>query len=92
MGTVSDNVSDQNLLSHQMRVYEDMRPTMELDHLGEWVVFHGGEIAGFYESFEKAAEDAVQRFGRGPYLIKRVGAYPAALSTAALYGSSHAIG
>ena len=51
-----------------------MRADLEIDHFGEWVVVRDEKVAGTYESFEKAAEDAVIRFGRGPYLIRRIGA------------------
>ena len=60
-------------LSHQISAYKEMKDVLETDYFGKWVVFHNGELAGSYESFEKAAEDAVDRFGRGPYLIRRVG-------------------
>ena len=47
---------------------------MERDHLDEWVVFHDEQCAGIYATFEDAAEDAIARFGAGPYLIREVGA------------------
>ena len=47
---------------------------MERDHLGEWVVFHDEQCAGIYPTFEDAADDAIARFGAGPYLIREVGA------------------
>ena len=73
-------------LSKQIAAYEEMRDYLETDHFGEWVVFHDEELVGFYESFSKAAEDAVRRFGRGPYLIRRVGEGPIRLSSSVLYG------
>ena len=72
-------------LSHQISVYEDMRDALETDYFGKWVVFQGGQLAGTYESFEEAAGDAVTRFGRGPYLIRRVGAGPPKLPASVLY-------
>ena len=63
-------------LNSQIAAYEERRHVLEADHLGEWVVFHGGQLIGTYESFQDAAEDAVSRFGRGPYLIRQVGAPP----------------
>ena len=56
-------------LSTQIAAYEEMRDVLETDHFGKWVVFYGGDLVDTYESFEEAAEDAVRRFGRGPYLI-----------------------
>ena len=66
-------------LSSQIAAYEEMRDLLEIDHFGRWVVFYGGELVDTYESFEDAAEDAVRRFGRGPYLIRQVGAPPVRL-------------
>ena len=63
-------------LKKQMEAYERMRNDLELEHFGEWVVLYDEELIGTYESFERAAEDAVRRFGRGPYLIRRIGAAP----------------
>ena len=72
-------------LSSQIAAYEEMRDLLETDHFGEWVVFHGGELVDTYASFEKAAEDAVRRFGRGPFLIRQVGAPPTRLPASVLY-------
>ena len=72
-------------LSSQILAYEEMRNSLETDHFGRWVVFHDGELEGTYESFEEAAEDAVRRFGRGPYLIRQVGAPPVTLPASVLY-------
>ena len=72
-------------LSKQIAAYEEMRDYLETDHFGEWVVFHDEELVGFYDSFEDAANDAVRRFGRGPYLIRRVGAGPITLPASIQY-------
>ncbi len=61
------------VLDRQIVAYEACRDEMERDHLGEWVVFHDEQCAGSYDSFEHAAEDAIARFGAGPYLIREVG-------------------
>ncbi len=62
------------VLDRQIAAYEACRNAMERDHLGEWVVFHDEQCAGIYPTFEDAAEDAIARFGAGPYLIREVGA------------------
>ena len=54
--------------------YTKMQEQMEEKHMGKWVLFHDEAFVSVYDSFEAAAEDAVLRFGRGPYLIKQVGA------------------
>ena len=72
-------------LTEEIAAYEGMRRTLEIDHFGKWVVVYGGKLAGVYDSFEKAADDAVSRFGRGPYLIREVGAPPTTLPASVLY-------
>lgn len=79
-------------LSKEIAAYERMRNDLEVDHLGQWVVVHDEKLIGTYESFEKAAEDAVPRFGRGPYLIRRVGAPPLVLPASVQYQPVHAGG
>ena len=66
-------------LSSQIVAYEEMRDVLEVDHFGKWVVFYDADLIDTYESFEEAAEDAVRRFGRGPYLIRQAGAPPVRL-------------
>ena len=61
-------------LDEQITVYESMRDDLEREHMGEWVVVHGGVVAGYFETHWDAAEAAVQRFGDGPYLIREIGA------------------
>ncbi len=71
-------------LKEEIAAYEEMRDDLELDHFGKWVIVHDKELAGTYDSFELAAEDAVKRFGRGPYLIRKVGASPITLPASVL--------
>ena len=63
-------------LSRQIAAYEDMQPMLEMDHFGEWVVFYDEELIGTYESDQDALNDAVCKFGRGPYLIRQIGSLP----------------
>lgn len=73
------------LLSEEIAAYDRMRNLLETDHFGKWVVVHDEALVGTYEDFQDAAADAVQRFGRGPYLIRRVGEPPLTLPASVLY-------
>ena len=73
------------LLSNEIAAYEEMRDVLEVDHFGEWVVVHNEQLVGTYDDFETAAEEAVRQFGRGPYLIRQVGASPMSLPASLLY-------
>ena len=79
-------------LSEEMKAYECMRSTLEADHFGKWVVFHDKKMVNLYDRFEDAADDAVAKFGRGPYLIRQIGEAPITLSASVLYNpvSMHA--
>ena len=72
-------------LSSQIVAYEEMRDVLEVDHFGKWVVFYDEDLIDTYESSEEAAVDAVRRFGRGPYLIRQVGAPPVRLPASVWY-------
>ncbi len=67
------------ILEREIAVFEGMRDLLERDHLYKWVVIYGEELCGIYDDFQDAAADATVRFGRGPYLIRQVGAPPATL-------------
>lgn len=79
-------------LKEEIAAYEEMRDDLELDHFGKWVIVHDRELAGTYDSFELAAEDAVKRFGRGPYLMRKVGASPITLPASMLYHTDNVVG
>lgn len=78
------------LLSEEIAAYDRMRNILETDHFGKWVVVHDEALVGTYEDFQDAAADAVQRFGRGPYLIRRVGSPPLTLPASVLYRTARA--
>lgn len=65
--------------------YEALRERLESDHVGKWVVIQNQQLVGVYDSFNSAAEEAVKRFGRGPYLIRQVGAPPVTLPASVMY-------
>ena len=77
--------SETSSLTQDLAAYENMRSDLEADQFGEWVVVHNEEIVGFYDSFEDAAAEAVERFGRGPYLIRQVGEAPITLPASVSY-------
>lgn len=76
-------------IDDEIAAYEKLREDLELHHMGEWVVMREGNLVGTYDSFDSAANDAVSRFGRGPYLIRQVGAPPITLPASVMYGISH---
>ncbi len=76
-------------IDKEISAYEQMREDLEGHHMAEWVVVKDGKLVGTHETFENAASDAVTRFGRGPYLIRQVGAPPITLPAAVMYRTLH---
>lgn len=72
-------------LDAEIQAYEEIRDSLEADHMGDWAVVYDGRLIGTYPSFDNAAEDAVEKFGRGPYLIRRVGVNEITLPASAMY-------
>lgn len=74
----------------EIKAYEAMREKLEAEHMGKWVLMREQKLIGVYDSFEVAAEEAVRQFGRGPYLIRQVGAPPVTLPASVMYPRTHA--
>jgi len=72
-------------LDIEISAYDSMREQLEAEHMGKWVLLHDRQLVGVYDSFDKAAEDAVKRFGGGPYLIRQVGAQAITLPASVMY-------
>jgi hypothetical protein len=49
------------------------------------VVIYGGELIGTFDRFQAAATEAAGRFGRGPYLIRQIGAPDIVLPASVVY-------
>ena len=73
-------------VTSEIAAYDRMRAELEIDHMGKWVLIKDGQLIALYESFEQTASDAVRRFGRGPYLIRQVGAPPVTLPASVMFG------
>lgn len=66
-------------LDQEISAYEGMSAELEAHHMGKWVLIHDLKLVAIFDSFESAAKKAVRQFGRGPYLIRQVGAPPLTL-------------
>ena len=73
-------------IEKEIIAYDLMREDLEANHLGEWVLVHDQELIGLFNTFQKAAAAARRRFGRGPYLIRKIGEGPVRLSSRIMYG------
>lgn len=75
-------------LTENIEAYELIREMLERDHFGEWVVIHARKVSGYYQDFEAAADEAVEQFGRGPYLIRQIGVPAPPLPASVLFHTS----
>ena len=72
-------------IDDEIAVYEAMRQDLEAKHMGKWALLYEKKLVGTFDSFEEAAEVAVEEFGRGPYLIRQIGAAPITLPASVMY-------
>jgi len=72
-------------LEVEIKKYNELFTKPSVDVLGKWALIQGSELIGTYNTFESAAENAVQKFGAGPYLIRQIGAPPLTLPASVLY-------
>jgi hypothetical protein len=80
------------VLKDDIAAFDRMRKELEARNLKEWVVFYHGQFEGVFPDFESAAESAVDRFDRGPYLIRQIGAGPIQLPGGMIFQPAHAHG
>ena len=80
-----DSAQSVATLDHEMAAYRQQAARLEATQAGKWVIFKGSALVGTHETFEQAARDAVRRFGRGPYLIRQVGAPPIVIPVSLAY-------
>lgn len=63
-------------LAENIAAFEDSRDQLERERFGRWAVFHNAALAGDFPDLQEAAAFAVQNYGRGPYMIRQIGAPP----------------
>lgn len=71
-------------LSAEIEIFEQRRGELEAEHNLEWIVICGDYLE-IFDDFQVAAQTAVSKFGRGPYLIKQIGEPIAPLPASILY-------
>lgn len=77
-------------LRDDISAYEAIQADLESEHLGKWALIYDRALVGVYVNFDDAAADAVSKFGRGPYLIRQIGAPPVILPASVMYRPLHA--
>lgn len=72
-------------LKQEVAAFEKMKAELEAHHHSKFVVIRGGALVGVWDTFDAAAREAVLRFGRGPYLIRQVGAAVPVVPASVMY-------
>jgi hypothetical protein len=77
-------------LDEEIAAFEMLRADIEARQSGKWVLIHRRDLIGMFDSFDLAAQEAVSRFGRGPYLIRQIGGPAVILPASVMYTFAHA--
>lgn len=59
-------------LEKELANYEKMKAELLKTYEGKFVVFHGDEFCGAFDTAENAYGEGVKRFGREAFLVKKV--------------------
>jgi hypothetical protein len=76
-------------LDADIAAYEKLLPTLQKS-IGKWVLVHNKELNSVFDSSDQAAAEAVKRFGRGPFLIRQIGAPPNCLPASVMFCPQYA--
>jgi len=79
-------------LKDEIAAYEKIQADLESKAMGQWALIHDLQLVDTFKTFEDAAAIAVQKFGRGPYLIRQIGAAPMTLPASVMYNVVHGNG
>jgi len=63
-------------MAEEIATFDRMKIDLQKHHMGKYVVIKNVALVGIWDTFDSAAQEAVSRFGRGPYLIRQVGSPP----------------
>jgi hypothetical protein len=72
-------------IKDEIAAFETMQAQLETQHMGEWVLMRDQKLIGFFPSFEQAAAEGLRLFGRGPYLVREIGAEPIRLPVSVIH-------
>lgn len=59
-------------LATEIDTYNSQIDSWKADHVGQFVLIHGTDVGGFFDSYEEALRAGYERFGLVPFLVKEV--------------------
>jgi len=60
------------ILDKELETFQRQLPALLKDHPGEFVLIHGEDIAGFFQTEDEGYEAGCERFHLDPFLVKQV--------------------
>lgn len=72
-------------LDTEIHAFEQMLSKLEAEYMDRWVLIHDGQFINGFDTFDLAISEAVKKFGRGPYLIRQIGAQPDPLPVSVVF-------
>jgi hypothetical protein len=63
-------------LDKEIATFERMRPDLEKHHSGKFVLIHGEDLVGTFDTEDTVIREGLRLFGRGPFLVRKVGEQP----------------
>ncbi|HET6883283.1 MAG TPA: hypothetical protein VFI31_24145 [Pirellulales bacterium] len=59
-------------LEHERRTYEEKKGELLANSAGKYVVIHGDEVAGVWDTQDDALRAGYERFKLEPFLVKQI--------------------
>jgi hypothetical protein len=72
-------------LDIEIAMFDTLRSDLEAHHMSQWVLIQDRYLVSTFATFDAAAQHAVATLGRGPYLIRQVGAQPIVLPASVMF-------
>ncbi|MBI4923212.1 MAG: hypothetical protein HY834_15835 [Devosia nanyangense] len=76
-------------LVEERKLFKKLRAELEMKSRGKWALIHKNDLVGTFDTFDDAATHAVARFGRGPFLIRQIGAADVTLPASLAFATMH---
>ena len=66
------HVSNGERLKKELETYDKRRPELIGDSEGKFVLIHGEDVVGTWDTYEDALKAGYQQFGLAPFLVKQI--------------------
>lgn len=70
--TASESILPFMALEKELAKYDSLKSELRKTYMGKFVLFHGDDFCGAFDTTENAYAEGVKRFGRDPFLIRKV--------------------